>query len=198
MKGISVFALVMGTLGLAACAGDPMCGPGADLRTKCPGPTFEGAGGTSGFVPTGGFREGGKGGGTSTGGAGGSGVGAGGHGGGAGGTGGQVSGEYVDELGACRSDEDFFDVGCPPTFEEALGIERCAAPNCVGACGFQQVVETPCAPRLRCAYGASSGMLEGAVRLEREPTFCGGASESLVYGAACTDDVFAADPSCAL
>lgn len=165
-----------------------MCGPDAEAeaRTKCPGPF--GGGGSGTYVPTGGFSGGGR----SAGGAGGEagvggadGVGEG----GAGGSGGHEFSAYLDEEGNCRIDAPFQDLGCPSTYSEALLTERCAAPNCLGGCGSQAIVESPCPPRLRCAYNASSGELEGVVLRSNEAIYCEGQADELIYGEACVSDL---------
>lgn len=192
MKRILGIALVLaaGGLVLSACASQPMCGPGADVTTKCDGLHFDGGGGSGTYVPTGGFNStgGGSGTGVGAGGAGGS-DGAGGAGGkgGVGGSGGVATTEpYLDEEGYCRSSDLDEAFGCAPTYGEALGVEPCGSPNQTGVCGLQLVVETPCPPWIRCAYNAETHELEGVVWTQAEPLFCDGQATTMIYGEACT------------
>lgn len=184
MKRIVGLAFVFGLWGFAfaACGADPECGPDGE---PCPKRVDPGSGT---WVPGGGFQGGGKKGDGGSGGEGGAG-GAGGVG-GTGGDGGAGGGSHLDPDGNCRVDALPPTHLCAPTYPEATGIERCASPNCELPCGVDQlVVDTPCAPFVRCAYDAFSMELIGAVVLDLEPTFCEGAATTLIYGDACTENL---------
>lgn len=98
------------------------------------------------------------------------------------GTGGTVPGEYMD-AGVCRSTADFTTLGCPPTFDEALGLERCGGtPQCGGTCGQWLAVQDTCTPSLGCTYDPATRALVGAVFGSDTHDFCGLQSRDVVYG----------------
>lgn len=195
-----LFLPLAGVFLLFACEeAEPKC------RPDDPCMDYGTGGGTQ--IGAGGFKDsrgpGGSGGAGGDGGTGGEGgVGGGGGAGGVGGVGGTGGGgdrdHYLDDQGVCRTHATFDDLGCPPTYPEALHMDRCGTGLCQGVCGFQLLVQDFCTPSLRCVYDAGDGRLEGVIFGSDVREFCGEQSYDLVYGDPCTESLEELGVECGL
>ena len=56
------------------------------------------------------------------------------------------------------------------------------------------MVDTPCAPYVRCTYGLHTYELEGVIVRENEPVFCNGQSDTLIFGDGCIETELSCGP----